>query len=137
MVFQGRMIAFCSAVGLSLLSVAPARSVSAQGSANPAPAVVSTTDSAAIRGRIPLPRAGSAFAVTDVTEQGRNASASKKLLAGNAWKVAAPNKSQSKTLMFVGLAALIGGLAIDDDAGDVIAVGGLVMGLFGLYYYLE
>lgn len=40
-------------------------------------------------------------------------------------------------LMGVGLAALIIGLTIDDDAGTVIAVGGGVLGLVGLYRYLR
>jgi hypothetical protein len=51
--------------------------------------------------------------------------------------VAAPNKNQSMALMFVGGAAFLGGLIIDDDAGTVIAIGGLIVGLYGLYNYLQ
>ena len=40
-------------------------------------------------------------------------------------------------LAIVGGAALIGGLLIGDDAGTAIAVGGLVMGLIGLYLWLK
>lgn len=40
-------------------------------------------------------------------------------------------------LAIVGGAALIGGLLIGDDAGTAIAVGGLIMGLIGLYLWLK
>jgi hypothetical protein len=40
-------------------------------------------------------------------------------------------------LMAVGGAALLTGLIIGDDAGTVIAVGGAVIGLYGLYQYLQ
>lgn len=40
-------------------------------------------------------------------------------------------------LMAVGGAALLSGLIIGDDAGTVIAVGGAVIGLYGLYQYLQ
>jgi hypothetical protein len=38
--------------------------------------------------------------------------------------------------MIVGGAALIGGLIVGDNAGTAIAVGGLVIGLLGLWTYL-
>lgn len=40
-------------------------------------------------------------------------------------------------LMVVGGAALLTGLIIGDDAGMVIAVGGALVGLVGLYQYLQ
>ena len=40
-------------------------------------------------------------------------------------------------LAIVGGAAFIGGLLIDGSAGTAIAVGGLVMGLIGLYLWLK
>ena len=40
-------------------------------------------------------------------------------------------------LAIVGGAAVIGGLLIGDDAGTAIAVGGLMMGLIGLYLWLK
>ena len=39
--------------------------------------------------------------------------------------------------MVVGGAAVLTGLIIGDDAGTIIAVGGAVMGLYGLYEYLQ
>jgi hypothetical protein len=39
--------------------------------------------------------------------------------------------------MVVGGAALLTGLIIGDDPGTVIAVGGAVVGLYGLYQYLQ
>jgi hypothetical protein len=44
---------------------------------------------------------------------------------------------QPVALMVVGGAALLTGLIIGDDAGAAIAVGGAVVGLIGLYQYLQ
>ena len=44
---------------------------------------------------------------------------------------------QPVALMVVGGAALLAGLIIGDDAGTVIAVGGALVGLYGLYEYLQ
>jgi hypothetical protein len=50
---------------------------------------------------------------------------------------ASSNKNTGRVLAIVGGAAVIGGLLIDDDAGTAIAVGGLIMGLIGLYLWLK
>ena len=50
---------------------------------------------------------------------------------------AAPSKNQSQVLIIVGGAAFIGGLLIGDDAGTAIAIAGLGVGIYGLYYYLR
>jgi phosphate/sulfate permease len=44
---------------------------------------------------------------------------------------------QPVALMVVGGAALLAGLIIGGDAGTVIAVGGALVGLYGLYEYLQ
>ena len=44
---------------------------------------------------------------------------------------------QSQALMIVGAAALITGAIIGDDPGTVIMVGGAIVGLYGLYQYLQ
>ena len=46
------------------------------------------------------------------------------------------SKKNGKVAMIVGGAALIGGLLVGDDAGNVIAVTGLVIGLLGLWTYV-
>ena len=46
-------------------------------------------------------------------------------------------QNRGMTLMIVGGAALIGGLVIGDDAGTLIAIGGLGIGLYGLYLYVQ
>lgn len=43
----------------------------------------------------------------------------------------------SQILMIIGGAALLTGLIIGDDAGTVLAVGGTIVGLVGLYQYLQ
>lgn len=53
---------------------------------------------------------------------------------------AAPRRAgygQPVALMVVGGAALLTGLIIGDSAGTVIAVGGALVGLYGLYEYLQ
>ncbi|MBW8771470.1 MAG: hypothetical protein JF589_17075 [Gemmatimonadetes bacterium] len=53
---------------------------------------------------------------------------------------AAPKRAgygQPVALMVVGGGALLTGLIIGGDAGTVIAIGGTVMGLYGLYEYLQ
>ncbi|HMI58685.1 MAG TPA: hypothetical protein VK511_11580, partial [Gemmatimonadaceae bacterium] len=47
-----------------------------------------------------------------------------------------PSRGSGVGLMIFGGAALITGLIIGDDAGTVIAVGGALVGLYGLYVYL-
>ena len=47
------------------------------------------------------------------------------------------NLGQSQALMIVGGAALIVGAIIGDDPGTVIMVGGAIVGLYGLYQYLQ
>lgn len=44
---------------------------------------------------------------------------------------------QSMALMIVGGAALVTGLVIGGDAGTILALGGAVVGLIGLYHYLR
>jgi hypothetical protein len=52
---------------------------------------------------------------------------------------AAPRRGygQPVALMVVGGAAVLTGLIIGDAPGTIIAVGGAVMGLYGLYEYLQ
>ena len=47
------------------------------------------------------------------------------------------NLGQARAMMVVGLAALISGAVIGGDAGTIIMVGGTVVGLIGLYDYLQ
>jgi hypothetical protein len=44
---------------------------------------------------------------------------------------------QARALMIVGFAAVVVGLIMDNDPGNLIAVGGAVIGLYGLYHYLR
>jgi hypothetical protein len=44
---------------------------------------------------------------------------------------------QAEALMIVGGAALIGGLVIGGDAGTLISIVGLGVGLYGLYQFLQ
>ena len=47
------------------------------------------------------------------------------------------NLGQARAMMVVGVAALIAGAIIGDTPGTIIMVGGAVIGLVGLYSYLQ
>jgi hypothetical protein len=48
-----------------------------------------------------------------------------------------PARGSGVGLMILGGAALITGVIIGDKAGTIIAVGGAIVGLYGLYVYLD
>ena len=52
-------------------------------------------------------------------------------------RFAPPSQTQPVALMIVGGAALLAGALIEGDAGRVFMVGGAVIGLIGLYQYLQ
>lgn len=47
------------------------------------------------------------------------------------------HQGQGMALMVVGGAAIVGGLLIGDDGGHAVAIGGLIVGLVGLYEYVR
>lgn len=47
------------------------------------------------------------------------------------------HEGQGAALMVVGGAALVAGLLIGGDAGSAVAIGGLAVGLVGLYQYVR
>lgn len=47
------------------------------------------------------------------------------------------NKETGLTLMIVGGAMFVGGLIIGDTGGTILAVGGLGVGAYGLYLYVD
>lgn len=57
--------------------------------------------------------------------------------AASAAAMAQQRMGQSMALMIVGGAALVTGLVIGGDAGTILALGGAVVGLIGLYHYLR
>lgn len=55
---------------------------------------------------------------------------------------AAPQRSnaglgQNEALMIVGGAAILVGAVVGGDAGDIFMIGGAIVGLYGLYKYLQ
>jgi hypothetical protein len=46
-------------------------------------------------------------------------------------------QNQARAMMIVGVAGLIAGAIIGDTPGTIIMVGGTVVGLIGLYEYLQ
>ena len=94
-----------------------------------APASTQATDSSVATAHPAGPTADAArVAVSQPTSHELKVSAAAQRRAGLGQPVA---------LMVVGGAALLTGLIIGDDAGTVIAVGGALVGLYGLYEYLQ
>ena len=117
-------IALPFALALGVASLAVARPASAQAiSLAPAP-------TAAAAAPLAEPATGPTLAAASVAVRHAETPVS-----------AAPAKragyGQPVALMVVGGAALLTGLIIGDDAGAAIAVGGAVVGLVGLYQYLQ
>jgi hypothetical protein len=83
----------------------------------------------------PAPRATGP--TTDAAAVGVRQPVSKEAPTANATMQRRRGYGQPIALMVVGGAALLTGLIIGDDAGTVIAVGGAVVGLYGLYQYLQ
>jgi hypothetical protein len=118
-------IALPAALALGFASVAIARPAAAQEvSLAPAPTTAAVAAPAA------EPATGPTFAAASVAV--RHAETP---------YAAAPARrggyGQPVALMVVGGAALLTGLIIGNDAGAAIAVGGAVVGLVGLYQYLQ
>jgi hypothetical protein len=57
--------------------------------------------------------------------------------AGATASVVQSRVRRGQTLMIVGGAAFLAGLIIGDDAGTAVAVGGAVIGLYGLYLWAQ
>jgi hypothetical protein len=51
--------------------------------------------------------------------------------------VPSPSRSQARAMMIVGAAGLVAGAVIDDDAGQLIMIGSAIVGLYGLYHFLQ
>jgi hypothetical protein len=105
---------------LSIPSLAAAQSA-AQAPAQPAAYAEQTGP------RLEAARVGIAPAVAAAEERSASAVSA----------AAAPRWGESVALMAVGGAALVAGLIIGGDAGTVVALGGAVIGLIGLYQYLK
>jgi hypothetical protein len=90
----------------------------------------------------PVQHAAAALAATSVPEHARMGSSTTPALEVSVPNFVAPplpgveRTSTDVALMIVGGAALILGSVIGDDAGAMLAVGGGVVGLVGLYQYL-
>ena len=95
----------------SLASAAPLSTASAS---QPAPASVGPTVDAA------------SVAVRNVAAENRAAP-----------QRAGKNLDQGTKLMIIGGAAILTGIVIGGDAGHAISIAGAVLGLYGLYKYLE
>lgn len=118
-------IALPFALALGFASLTVARPAAAQSLApTPAPAV--TTPSASIAEPMTGPTLGAASVAVRHVEKPVAATPARRGGYG-----------QPVALMVVGGAGLLTGLIIGGDAGTAIAVGGAVVGLIGLYQYLQ
>ena len=132
-------IAVTTAVAALALCVSTRTALSQQ--AIPSPATVSpTAASQALAPRTPpadvtAPTRGAGPTV-DAARAGVTQESSQELKVSSAAQ-RRRGLGQPVALMVVGGAALLAGLIIGDDAGTVIAVSGALVGLYGLYEYLQ
>jgi len=123
------------------LPVAVAGPLRAQG-------LLPTAPSDSVATTAPAPDSGSAAAAAVMAPREVTGAALTGLRAGvHARETARPTQtvrfartapqSQARAMMIVGVAALIAGAIIGDTPGTIIMVGGTVVGLIGLYEYLQ
>lgn len=114
------------AMFLTLAAVAPL-TAAAQTVTTPAPAVSTA------------PTSVSTAPVGPTIEAGRSAfaPASTDSTADVQRRTDSANLGQSRAMMIAGGAAVIVGIIIGNEVGTVIAVGGAIVGLYGLYQYLK
>lgn len=112
-------------VALSLPVAVSAQDLTTGPQVAPVPAAVATTPTPA-----PLVR-------SDVAGVQRHESAADAHVVDAVAAAQGMHQGQGVALMVVGGAALVGGLIVGGGAGDAIAVGGLVIGLYGLYQYVR
>ena len=118
-------IALPFALALGITSVAVARPAAAQSLA-PAPATAPVAPVAPVAEPTTGPTLAAASVAVRHAESPVTAAPARRAGYG-----------QPVALMVVGGAALLTGLIIGDSAGTAIAVGGAVVGLVGLYQYLQ
>ena len=130
-------VLFASATSLAAQSAS--QSVTAADQKAPA-AEAANTNTANTNTTTPAQNAGPA--VSSQAPFADNAAVGVRQLAPNAPVPYAPpprdgTKSQGVALMIVGGAALLAGAIIGNTGGNVIMVGGVVVGAIGLYKYLQ
>ena len=119
------------AVLFALLAAAPVAAAAQM--AQPAQAPVATASAASVP--TAAPQAGPRIESSSVAFQ--PAVASDSVTAESQRRSDSANLGQSRAMMIAGGAAVVVGIIIGDDIGALLAVGGAVVGLYGLYQYLK
>jgi hypothetical protein len=116
------VLPFALALGVASLTVAPlahAQSASFTPSPGSAPIVATEPSAAPVGPTLEAASVGVHHVATEAAPAARR------------------GMGQGEALMIVGGAAVLVGLLIGDGAGNAIAVGGAIVGLVGLYQYLQ
>ena len=119
------------AVLFALFATAPVMAAAQMAQPAPAPNVAASV----VADPTPAPQAGPRIENASVAFQPVAASDSTSAEAQRSGNSA--NLGQSRALMIAGGAAVIVGVIIGGDEGTLIAVGGAIVGLYGLYQYLK
>ena len=115
------------AVALAIAVLAAPLTLSAQSTPAPAPA---STNGAVANDSTPVGPAlesGVAYRPAATTDS----------LSREPQRARSQGMGQAAAMMIAGGAAVVVGLVIGDDVGTLIAVGGAVVGLYGLYLYMK
>lgn len=132
-------LAMLSFALLASPAVARAQNAVASPTESPSPAVAPTAELTPVSAQLQATRSDSAHSVAGASVTGLRVGAHH-LSSTTAKSVAAPQHAglgQPAAMMVVGLAGLIAGAIIGDTPGTIIMVGGAVVGLIGLWQYLQ
>ena len=125
--------AVIAALALPAAAAAQAGNTLALDAAAPAPAAVAATPAVTP----PTAAAPDAMVRVDVAGIQQHENAADAHAVNTVAASSGLHQGQGVALMVVGGAAMIGGLIIGNGAGDAIAIGGLAVGLIGLYQYVR
>jgi hypothetical protein len=125
--------AVIAALALPAAAAAQAGNTLALDAAAPAPAAVAATPAVTP----PTAAAPDAMVRADVAGIQQHENAADAHAVNTVAASSGLHQGQGVALMVVGGAAMIGGLIIGNGAGDAIAIGGLAVGLIGLYQYVR
>jgi hypothetical protein len=120
-------LSFTAVMLFSMAVVAPA-SARAQNSAEPAVAALADSLTPS---RLDAKQVGITRTALDQHTRRAEAADAPVLLQGQS------RSARGRTLMIVGGAAFLAGLLIGDDAGNAVAIGGAVIGIYGLYLWAQ
>lgn len=131
-------LGFALAVAPLLALSAPAELAAQQAEAVGATATVTQTVPADTRAQQPATDSSNVRAATAAGPVASGVALQMRTTRTNApAPVPQMSRSNATAMMVVGLAAVVTGIAVGDDAGTILVLGGAGIGLYGLYKFMQ